>query len=236
MTDDPQALALCYEHAFDIRINFDKRWMFGPVSGGSSWGYTSVGEGGNRLRAAAQRQIGRLQRRRLAGSARRRRRRSQRPLYAGGGRRQPASTSATWAMCMGRCAVRIRGRTKRHAFRAIFRCTPYFKAPVGPARLAQPDGDRRCGQAGAEGYGRRPSGSFAVPLLCGALRANSPSPLAGEGCADLATLPPSRSWVRGKRLPAIARSFAPLTLIQLRLIRCAHKATYPSPLKGEGWN
>jgi len=44
-TTDP-ALALRYEHAFDIRINFDKRWMFGPISGGSHHGYTSVGEGG----------------------------------------------------------------------------------------------------------------------------------------------------------------------------------------------
>jgi hypothetical protein len=41
--EDP--LALNYEHAFDIRINFDKRWTWGPVSGGSHHGYTSVGEG-----------------------------------------------------------------------------------------------------------------------------------------------------------------------------------------------
>jgi len=39
--DDP--LALTYEHAFDVRINFDKRWTFGPISGGSHHGYTSVG-------------------------------------------------------------------------------------------------------------------------------------------------------------------------------------------------
>ncbi len=38
-------LDLAYEHAFDIRINFDKRWMFGPVSGGSMHGYTSIGAG-----------------------------------------------------------------------------------------------------------------------------------------------------------------------------------------------
>lgn len=44
MSDDP-ALALRYEHAFDIRINFDKRWQLGPVSGGALQGYTSIGEG-----------------------------------------------------------------------------------------------------------------------------------------------------------------------------------------------
>jgi len=43
MTDD--GLGLKYEHAFDIRINFDKRWMFGPISGGTHHGYTSIGEG-----------------------------------------------------------------------------------------------------------------------------------------------------------------------------------------------
>jgi len=43
VTDDP--LALLYDHAFDIRINFDRRWSLGPVSGGAMHGYTSVGEG-----------------------------------------------------------------------------------------------------------------------------------------------------------------------------------------------
>jgi hypothetical protein len=37
---------LQYDHAFDIRINFDRRWDFGPVSGGARHGYTSVGKGG----------------------------------------------------------------------------------------------------------------------------------------------------------------------------------------------
>ena len=39
-------LALVTEHAFDIRINFDKRWLWGPVNGGDSQGYTSVGTDG----------------------------------------------------------------------------------------------------------------------------------------------------------------------------------------------
>ncbi len=43
MNDD--GLGLRYEHAFDIRINFDKRWIFGPISGGAHQGYTSVGAG-----------------------------------------------------------------------------------------------------------------------------------------------------------------------------------------------
>ncbi len=36
-------LLLKYEHAFDIRINFDKRWVIAPLPGGYSHGYTSVG-------------------------------------------------------------------------------------------------------------------------------------------------------------------------------------------------
>jgi hypothetical protein len=41
MDHDP--LALRHEHAFDIRINFDKRWTISPLPGGYSHGYTSVG-------------------------------------------------------------------------------------------------------------------------------------------------------------------------------------------------
>lgn len=35
---------LNYEHAFDIQINFDRRWNTGPVAEGFSCGYTSIGE------------------------------------------------------------------------------------------------------------------------------------------------------------------------------------------------
>jgi hypothetical protein len=42
---DESALDLRFTHAFDIRINFDKRWLIGPVSGGANVGYTSVGAG-----------------------------------------------------------------------------------------------------------------------------------------------------------------------------------------------
>ncbi|MGI4880269.1 MAG: DUF3237 domain-containing protein [Janthinobacterium lividum] len=38
-------LDLVTEHAFDIRINFDKRWLVGPVAGVLQYGYTSIGAG-----------------------------------------------------------------------------------------------------------------------------------------------------------------------------------------------
>ncbi|SFG48277.1 Protein of unknown function [Novosphingobium sp. CF614] len=38
------SLELQYEHAFDIRINFDKRWMIGPIARELQVGYTSIGE------------------------------------------------------------------------------------------------------------------------------------------------------------------------------------------------
>src|SRR4051812_29825794 len=36
---------LSLEHAFDVRINFDKRWLIGPLPGGHKQGYTSVKDG-----------------------------------------------------------------------------------------------------------------------------------------------------------------------------------------------
>jgi len=44
-TPDDPGLALRVEHAFDVRINFDKRWVFGPIAGELRQGYTSVGAG-----------------------------------------------------------------------------------------------------------------------------------------------------------------------------------------------
>ncbi len=38
--------SLPHEHAFDIRINFDKRWSLDAVPGGTAYGFTSVGAGG----------------------------------------------------------------------------------------------------------------------------------------------------------------------------------------------
>lgn len=46
MTQDC-ALDLTLEHAFDIRINFDRRWRTGPIhADGPDHGYTSIGDGG----------------------------------------------------------------------------------------------------------------------------------------------------------------------------------------------
>lgn len=44
MNDDPE-LALRFTHAFDVRINFDRRWTTDPIPGGARYGYTSIGEG-----------------------------------------------------------------------------------------------------------------------------------------------------------------------------------------------
>jgi hypothetical protein len=35
-------LSINLEHAFDVTIFFDKRWMIGPISGGDTQGYVSV--------------------------------------------------------------------------------------------------------------------------------------------------------------------------------------------------
>lgn len=44
--DEADAPGLRLEHAFDIRINFDRRWTTGPIhAGGPGSGYTSVGVG-----------------------------------------------------------------------------------------------------------------------------------------------------------------------------------------------
>jgi len=45
MAIESSDLDLRYEHAFDIRINFDTRLRFGPVVGDTYHGYTSVGTG-----------------------------------------------------------------------------------------------------------------------------------------------------------------------------------------------
>jgi hypothetical protein len=44
MEREPLPSALAHEHAFDIRINFDRRWVVGPFAGGLRHGYTSIGE------------------------------------------------------------------------------------------------------------------------------------------------------------------------------------------------
>jgi Protein of unknown function (DUF3237) len=39
------SVALKLEHVFDVRIDFNERRLFGPISGGASQGYTSVKSG-----------------------------------------------------------------------------------------------------------------------------------------------------------------------------------------------
>jgi len=39
------SITLKLEHAFDVRIDFHQRWIFGPVAGNLKQGYTSVKQG-----------------------------------------------------------------------------------------------------------------------------------------------------------------------------------------------
>jgi hypothetical protein len=70
-------------HAFDIRMNFFKRVIFGPVSGGAKQGYVSFKDGVHQG-SAAQRQAHGVQRRRLGHGAHGRRGRDQCALHARG--------------------------------------------------------------------------------------------------------------------------------------------------------
>jgi len=130
MTDDP-ALQLRFEHAFDIRINFDKRWMFGPMPGGDMAGYTSVGEGGT---VSGPRLNGRL------------------VDYSGAD--WPVVRSDGVVEVMAHYMIEADDGTRIHirnlgyvhgpiratgqgpdeapSIPPYFRCTPYFRAPIGP--------------------------------------------------------------------------------------------------------
>lgn len=130
MSDDP-ALQLRFEHAFDIRINFDRRWMFGPISGGDMHGYTSVGEGGT---VSGPRLNGRL------------------VDYSGADwpvvRQDGVVEVQAHYMIEADDGTRIYIRNLGYVHGAIratgqgpdeapaippyFRCTPYFRAPIGP--------------------------------------------------------------------------------------------------------
>jgi len=126
MLDSPD-LALQYEHAFDIRANFDRRWTTGPIHpGGPDSGYTSVGEGGI-----------------VSG-----------PLLNG---RLVDYSGADWPMIRSDGVVELNAhymieaddgariyirnlgyvhgpleRPGRPPLPRYFRCTPYFRAPDGP--------------------------------------------------------------------------------------------------------
>jgi len=109
------ALALSYTHAFDIRINFDKRWTWGPVSGGAHHGYTSVGAGstvsGPRLNGKVVDYSG-----------------ADWPVIRADG---VVELNAHY-MIEADDGARIYVRNLGYVHETYFRCTPYFRAPEGP--------------------------------------------------------------------------------------------------------
>jgi hypothetical protein len=130
VTEDP-ALALNYSHAFDIRINFDKRWTFGPISGGDMQGYTSIGEGstvsGPRLNGKLADYSG-----------------ADWPVVRPDGvvelnahyMIEADDGTPIYIRNLGYVHGPIRaagqGADEAPAIAPYFRCTPYFRAPVGP--------------------------------------------------------------------------------------------------------
>ncbi|WP_129790471.1 DUF3237 domain-containing protein [Sphingosinicella sp. CPCC 101087] len=129
LSDDP--LALAYEHVFDIRINFDKRWTFGPISGGPMHGYTSVGEG---CTVSGPRLNGRL----VDHSG------ADWPVVRTDGvvelnahyMIEADDGALIYIRNMGYVHGPLRtpdqGPDDPPAIPRYFRCTPYFRAPVGP--------------------------------------------------------------------------------------------------------
>lgn len=118
------------EHVFDVRIDFDKRWTFGPLPGGGSQGYTSVLSGtvrGPRLR-------GRLVEHSGADYA------TVRPdgvvelnahylLETDDGTR---IYIRNLGYVHGPLSAPADGHTGEASVPAQFLCTPYFRVPVGP--------------------------------------------------------------------------------------------------------
>ena len=131
MTPDP--LALRTQHAFDIRINFDRRWMVGPgpVSGGGQVGYTSVGTGctvsGPRLNGILVDHSG-----------------ADWPMVRSDGvvelnahyMIQADDGALIYIRNLGYVHGPLRapgqGPDEAPALAPYFRCTPYFRAPEGP--------------------------------------------------------------------------------------------------------
>lgn len=124
-------LDLRFTHAFDVRINFDKRWTIGPISGGAHVGYTSVGEGST---VSGPKLNGRI------------------VDYSGADwptvRQDGVVELNAHYMIEADDGTRIYIRNMGYvhgplrtaaqaaedppALPAYFRCTPYFRAPVGP--------------------------------------------------------------------------------------------------------
>ena len=129
-TGEVDELALRYEHVFDIRINFDKRWQW-PVSGGQSVGYTSVGAD---CTVSGPRLNGRL----VDHSG------ADWPIVRSDG---VVELNAHYVIAADDGAhiyirnlgyvhgpLRTAGQPEESppAIPRYFRCTPYFRAPVGP--------------------------------------------------------------------------------------------------------
>ena len=119
---DESGLDLRFTHAFDIRINFDKRWLIGPVSGGANVGYTSVGAGST---VSGPRLNGKL------------------VDYSGADwpivRQDGVVELNAHYMIEADDGARIYIRNQGYVHGplapdvpAYFRCTPYFRAPIGP--------------------------------------------------------------------------------------------------------
>ncbi|HTY94126.1 MAG TPA: DUF3237 domain-containing protein [Steroidobacteraceae bacterium] len=110
-------LALRYEHVFDVRINFDRRWSAGPLSGGARQGYTSVGQGstvsGPRLNGTVVDYSG-----------------ADWPVIRADG---VVELNAHYMLqADDGTLIYIRNLGYVHSSAAYFRCTPYFRAPEGP--------------------------------------------------------------------------------------------------------
>ena len=116
------ALDLRFTHAFDIRINFDKRWLIGPISGGANVGYTSIGAGstvsGPRLNGKLVDYSG-----------------ADWPIVRHDGVVELNAHYMIEADDGARIYIRNMGYVHGPLpgdIPAYFRCTPYFRAPVGP--------------------------------------------------------------------------------------------------------
>ena len=123
-------LALRHEHVFDVRINFDKRWRFGPAAG-ANFGYTSVGTG---CTVSGPRLNGRL----VDHSG------ADWPVIRADGvielnahyLIEAADGALIYIRNLGYVhpPLRTPGQSQDEppAIPAYFRCTPYFRAPDGP--------------------------------------------------------------------------------------------------------
>ena len=112
---EESGLDLRFSHAFDIRINFDRRWLIGPVSGGANVGYTSIGAGST---VSGPRLNGKL------------------VDYSGADwpivRQDGVVELNAHYMIEANDGARIYIRNQGYVHGSYFRCTPYFRAPIGP--------------------------------------------------------------------------------------------------------